>query len=96
MDENTEYSVISVHSGTAIGIIVIIAIIMIIYYLAFKIKCIPAGSRNNINNVERGTEMTHRQPKVDYIPRFIEVRDDAEAPKKSRWISREQLDQLFE
>ena len=96
MDENTEYSVISVHSGTAIRIIVIIAIIVIIYYLAFKIKCIPAGSRNNINNMERGIEMNHRQPKVDYTPRFIEVRDDAEAPKKSRWISREQLDQLFE
>ena len=96
MDENTEYSVISVHSGTAIGIIVIIAVIVIIYYLAFKIRCIPADSKNNTNNMERGMEMTQRQPKVDYAPRFIEVREDAEVPKKTRWISREQLDQLFE
>ena len=95
MDENTEYSVFSFHSGMAIGIIVIIVIIVIIYYLAFKIRCIPAGSKNT-NNMERGMEMTHRQPKVDYAPRFIEVREEAEVPKKTRWISCEQLDQLFE
>ena len=41
MDENTEYSVISVHSGTAIGIIVIIAVIVIIYYLGFQDQMHP-------------------------------------------------------
>ena len=95
MDDNNEYSLISFHSGTAIGIIVIIIVLVITYYVAFKIRCIHAGSKN-INNMERGMEMTNRQPKVEYAPRFIEVREEAEVPKKTRWISREQLDQLFE
>ena len=98
MDKNTEYSVILIHSGTAIGIIIVLVIIVAIYYLAFKIKCIHANTpNNNINNMERGTDMIQIHPKVEYIhPRFIEVRDDAEPPKKNRWISRDKLDKLFE
>ena len=95
MDDSNEYSLISFHSGTAIGIIVIIAVLVILYYAVFKIKCTHTG-HNTTNNVERGMEMMTRQPKVEFAPRFVEVREEAEVPKKTRWISREQLDSLFE
>ena len=95
MDDSNEYSLISFHSGTAVGIIVIIAILIIVYFAFNKIKCTTTGHKNT-NNVERGMEMMTRQPKVEFAPRFVEVRDEADVPKRTRWISREQLDSLFE
>ena len=95
MDDSNEYSLISFHSGTAIGIFVIIAILIVMYYAFFKIKCTHTGHKNN-NNVERGMEIVTRQPKVEFAPRFVEVREEADTPKRGRYISREQLDSLFE
>ena len=70
MDDNTEYSLISFHSGTAIGIIVIIIVLVITYYIAFKIRCVHAGSKN-INNMEEGMEMTNRPGLVRNLRKFL-------------------------
>ena len=96
MDDSNEYSLISFHSGTAIGIFVIIAILIMLYYAFVKIRCTTHASHKNNNNVERGMEIVTRQPKIELAPRFVEVREEADTPKRGRYISREQLDSLFE
>ena len=96
MDDSNEYSLISFHSGTAVGIIVIIAILIVVYFAFNKIKCTTTGHKNT-TNVERGMELVARQPKIELAPRFVEVREEADTPlKRGRYISREQLDSLFE
>ena len=96
MDDSNEYSLISFHSGTAVGIIVIIAILIVVYFAFNKIKCTTTGHKNT-TNVERGMELVTRQPKIELAPRFVEVREEADTPlKRGRYISREQLDSLFE
>ena len=92
MDENTEYSIISIHTGTAICIIIALLIMAAIYYLAFKVKCSHANSPHNTNNIE----MIQREPRIEYqAPRYIEMPDEREKANKTRWISRDQLDSLF-
>ena len=95
MDDSNKYSLISFHSGTAVGIIVIVAILIIVYFAITKIKCTTTGHRN-ANNMERGTELVTRQPKIELAPRFVEVREETATEKRGRYISREQLDSLFE
>ena len=96
MDDSNEYSLISFHSGTAVGIIVIIAILIIVYFAFNKIKCTTTGHKNT-TNVERGMELVTRQPKIELAPsRFVEVREESDNQKRGRYISREQLDSLFD
>ena len=44
MDKNTEYSIILLHTGTAISIIIVITIMAAIYYNVFKIRCTHTNS----------------------------------------------------
>ena len=96
MDMNTEYSIISLHTGTAIGIIIAIVIMSAIYYLVFNIRCSHTSTIPNINNIDRGHKMIKREPMIEYwAPCFINMPEDKENTKKTRWISRDQLDSLF-